>query len=306
MEPRAERRRSPKGVAARSARGKEQRMARDPYHDFAAVYDEWQGLYRRPFSIALAPLIRKATARRRIPRPVLADLACGTGTFAWWWQRRHPTWTVYGTDRSPAMLRRARAVGRSADGHLQVNGSGPRFLVQDLTRLWLPEPAGILTCLFDSLNHVTREAELLRVFRLAREALAPGGLFIFDLIEEGSFAQVFTGESVISGRDLYVGIETEYGRVRGITFGMARFTFFRRSGPRWRRIGFQVRERCWQDREIRILLGEAGLVFEEAERLDPSAAEEFTVPRRLWICRRRAGETAAAPARATRKSRRAR
>jgi len=279
-------------------------MVRDPYQRFAAIYDEWQGLYPRPFSLALAPWIRKAASRGRIPRPVLADLACGTGTFAWWWQRRHPSWTVYGTDRSSAMVSRAREAGGSpldGAGAARPNRRAPRFLVQDLARLSLPEPAGLLTCLFDSLNHVTRETELSRILRLAREALVPGGLFIFDLIAEDSFARVFTGDSVIYGRDLYVGMETEYSHFRGIPFGMARFTFFRRSGERWRRIGFEIRERGWHDREIRALLGKAGLICEAAERLDPGTSEEFAVPRRLWICRRAAEPAGQAP---TRRSRR--
>ncbi len=302
-------------------------MRRDPYRDFAQIYNEWQGLYPRPFSIALAPRIQSTVRIHGSPNRILADTACGTGLFAFWWSRTHPSWSTYGVDRSAAMIQVARrsarskapkdseaqstrsgAMPRSAQsarsgvmprsaqvGHVMVpvaqdsgrsRSSAPVFLVQDLLALRLPEPAGVITCLFDSLNHVIRQWDLLRIFRRVRAALAPGGLFIFDLVDDLDFPEFFTGSSIMKGPNLYLGMETVYGEVRGVGLGEARFTFFRRSGVRWRRIEFEIQERRWFRGEIRDLLAGADLELVRLDRIDPYESKYFVVPRTYWICRR--------------------
>ncbi len=76
-------------------------MPPDTYRDFAGVYDAWQMLYPRAFSLAIAPRVIAAMKEHGVPSQVLADLACGTGIFPLWWQRTHPSWTVYFTPESP-------------------------------------------------------------------------------------------------------------------------------------------------------------------------------------------------------------
>lgn len=260
----------------------------DAYGGFSEVYDTWQLLYPKAFSIALAPRITAAVREHGSPRPVLADLACGTGTFALWWQRRHRRWTVYGTDVSPGMIAGARRAARS-EGKRATKSPAPArpsFVVQDMRRLELPEPAGVVTCLFDSLNHITREPDLARIFRRVARALAPRGLFLFDLIDELTFPEVYTGTSILDGRDLYVGIDTSYREERGHGIGLARFTFFRRRGARWRRIEFDIRERRWFRGEVREMLSEAGLDLLRLQRIDPYESDEFFVPRTFWVCRK--------------------
>ncbi len=266
-------------------------MASDPYESFAEIYDQWQKLYPRPFSLALAPRVRKSVQVHGSPNQVIADTACGTGIFAHWWHRTHPKWTVYGTDRSAAMIRVAQSPQRRATASAgkrpaPARRNMPRFLVQDLKRLELPEPAGVITCLFDSLNHVTRQWDLLRVFKRIHAQLAPGGIFIFDLVDEIEFPDVFTGTSILQDKDLYLGMETWYGHERGIGIGEARFTFFRRTGPTWKRIVFNIRERRWFRAEIRDLLAGANLELVRLERIDPYESKHFVVPRTYWVCRR--------------------
>jgi len=255
-------------------------MRSDPYREFAEVYDAWQKLYPRPFSLAIAPRVRAAVRDHGAPVRTLADLACGTGTFGLWWKRTHRAWRVYGTDRSEAMIRRARRAARAA-------GEAPvRFLVQDLKSLSLPEPVGVATCLFDSLNHVTRLSDLRLILRGVARTLDPGGLFVFDLVDERYFAEVFTGSSILNTPDLYVGTETEFAERRGHGAGMARFTFFRREGARHRRIEFTIRERRWLQGQIRQLLDRAGLEVIALEKISPYASPELFIPRTFWVCRK--------------------
>jgi SAM-dependent methyltransferase len=275
-------------------------MSRDTYRDFAGVYDAWQMLYPRAFSLAIAPRVIAAMKEHAVPSTVLADLACGTGIFPLWWQRTHPSWTVYGTDLSPAMIaaakqaakqaaentakRAAKQAGKQpADGRTRRT---PTLLVQDMRRFALPEPAGVVTCLFDSLNHLTREADLAQTFRAVVRSLAPRGLFLFDLVDELAFPEVFTGTSILDGKDLYVGIDTNYREERGHGIGEARFTFFRRGKTAWKRVEFSIRERCWFRGEVREMLSTAGLDLVRLDRVDPYRSAEFFVPRTFWVCRR--------------------
>lgn len=259
-------------------------MPKDSYRDFAGVYDAWQMLYPRAFSLAVAPRVISAMKEHEVPNRVLADLACGTGIFPLWWQKTHPSWTVYGADISPAMIAAAKREAKKAAAG--KTGRAPTLFVQDMRRFALPEPAGVVTCLFDSLNHLTREADLAQTFRAVTRSLAPRGLFLFDLVDELAFPEVFTGTSILDGRDLYVGIDATYREERGHGIGEARFTFFKRGRPEWKRVEFSIRERCWFRGEVREMLSRAGLDLVRLERIDPYRSAEFFVPRTFWICRR--------------------
>jgi len=274
----------------------------EPYRDFAAVYDAWQKLYPRPFAVAMAPRIAAAISKHQPPVRILADVACGTGTLLHHWTRTYRGWTLYGTDRSPAMIRSARRAARAGTpltpaqatragtqgSHAGRAGAAtpPRFKVQDLLDLDLPSPAGVITCIFDSLNHVTRASDLQRIFHNIRRNLAPGGIFFFDLVHPDEFADVFTGYSILEGEDLYAGVDSGNEELRGVLYGTARFSFFRRRGERWRRVDFEVRERCWKIAEIRAMLAYAGLKVLDLVKADPYDADEYAVPRAIWTCRR--------------------
>jgi SAM-dependent methyltransferase len=278
-----------------SPKPRERTMARDSYRDFADVYDAWQMLYPRAFSLAIAPRVIAAMKEHVVPNTVLADLACGTGIFPLWWQKTHPSWTVYGTDLSPAMIAAAKRAAKKSvmqTGKPSSLGRGrrvPTLLVQDMRRFGLPEPAGVVTCLFDSLNHLTREADLAKTFRAVTRSLAPRGLFLFDLVDELAFPEVFTGTSILDGKDLYVGIDTSYREERGHGIGEAKFTFFRRHRSAWRRVEFSIRERCGFRGAVREMLTQAGLDLVRLDRIDPYRSAEFFVPRTFWVCRRGRG-----------------
>lgn len=260
-------------------------MSEDAYIDFAVLYDEWQALYPRPFAVALAPRIEAAVKKHGSRVPVLGDLACGTGTFAHWWAQRHRGWKVYGTDLSDAMIASARKPTSPVRKKVTPADRAPQFFVQDLAATSLPEKAGVLSCLFDSMNHLLAAPAMSRMLKRVRESLAPDGLFIFDLIEEERFAETFEGFSIIDGPDLYVGMQMGSEERRGVLYGDATFTFFRRQTEHWGRLEFNLRERCWREAELRPLIAKSGLSVVDIETIDPSEDPDVYVPRTLWICR---------------------
>lgn len=102
----------------------------------------------------------------------LLDVACGPGEFALAMAQRGLR--VTGVDQSPEMLAMAR---RSA----QEKGVSITFLEQDMRRLELPAPVDAATCLYDSLNYLTTDADFRQALTAIAAALRPGGLFLFDM-----------------------------------------------------------------------------------------------------------------------------
>ncbi len=131
-------------------------MERVPYDSWAAYVSELARLAGRPIR----------------PGRKLLDLATGTGSVALQFAARGCATT--GIDISEPMLAEAR---RKADS----KGLDVAFIECDLCDFRLPERFDHAVCLYDSLNYVVESEELKRVFANVRQALVPGGLFIFDV-----------------------------------------------------------------------------------------------------------------------------
>ena len=77
---------------------------------------------------------------------------------------------VTGVDLSSAMLTIAREKIPNVP-----------LLRQDISKLRVSGEFDVIICIFDTMNHLTRFEQWREVFRRARKALAPGGVFIFDV-----------------------------------------------------------------------------------------------------------------------------
>ena len=307
----------------------------DPYSEFASVYDRWQWLHAAPFSTAMILRMEQALEEWGVPERSLLDLACGTGTLARWWSEEHPDWMIRGVDRSAEMIERAR----SGDGHRPFRGPGgetahavpatrgeragkartkpkttkapkttprdatdPVFEVQDITRLSTETRFGMVTCFFDSMNHITRRQDLSRLLVGARKSLLPNGLFLFDLIDEDNFEEIFSSPWIVQDDDLYVGSETQHFFRGDAEYGRVRYTFFGREprerqpgrtgasrsgvggGSHWARRDAEILERCWRREEFDPMVEDAGLEVIHVQLIDPEEQAEVFVPRRLYVC----------------------
>jgi SAM-dependent methyltransferase len=161
-----------------------------PYGAFSVIYDELLG---DRFFTELRRTFEWMIRRYGVRFKAVADVACGTGTFARY-LRDIGAQPVYGLDCSPTMLQ--RAVRKNS-------GNGARFLLQDLRALRLPRPVDLVTCNFDSLNYLGSAAELRGAFRRFAENLGPHGHAIFDIVTECSTEQ---------GRDLKVELPPGQGQ----------------------------------------------------------------------------------------------
>lgn len=185
---------------------------------------------------------------RRLGRPVcaVAELGCGCGSLTRLLAKRGYRMTA--VDLSPDMLSVA------AD---KCEGLDVRLVCQDMVRLALPQPVDAVICCLDSINYVTRPAALKRTFRRVHRALAPGGLFLFDvktpLSLEGDDGQVYLDE----GDDLFCVWRGEY-RPRRRVCGYGVDLFVRRPDGGWDRGSEYHEEYAYTMDELEGFLKEAG------------------------------------------------
>lgn len=138
----------------------------DCYMDFARIYDS---LMAEDIDYsAIADYIEACWARMGDKPQLVLDLACGTGTLTTLLAKRG--YDMIGVDLSCEMLN----IAREKDDSIL-------YLCQDMREFELYGTVDAIVCMTDSLNYITDDADLLQVFRLAKNYLNPGAPFLFDM-----------------------------------------------------------------------------------------------------------------------------
>lgn len=234
------------------------------YDRLAACYDALTGdvAYGKR-----ADYLERLFRRAAIPVHTVLDLACGTGTMTWLLTERG--YEMIGVDGSEEML----AVAMEKYG--EVGGVPPIFLHQAMPKLDLYGTVDAAICCLDSLNYLTRPADVRRTLERLRLFIAPGGLLVFDVNTPDKFrslnGQVFLDET----EDAYCVWRTEYAR-RLCTYYMD--LFLQKDDGTWER-SFEIhRERCYTEEELTAWLKEAGFgrirVYGDLKTRRPSASEQ--------------------------------
>ncbi len=153
-------------------------MGQPSYDTLARVYDQLQqSIDTTAWADHVEALANRFAGRTRGDgedgRLILLDLGCGTGSFCLEMERRG--FDPIGIDHSTVMLDKAREKAREAGLARSL------FLHQDISRFELFGTVDLIVCLLDTLNHLTRPADVSHLFRLCANYLNPGGLMIFDV-----------------------------------------------------------------------------------------------------------------------------
>jgi SAM-dependent methyltransferase len=156
-------------------------------------------------------------------------------------------------DRSPQML--AQADKRIAETGLQ----GVTLIEADMRDFALDEPADLVTCMYDSLNYLLEEADLLAAFHCAATALRSGGLYVFDMNTLFGLAEGWGSRDFIrwDSDDCFIVCHTFWDYER-LTNALALHGFIRR-GESWERFAETHVQRGYPVATIRALLEQAGL-----------------------------------------------
>ena len=235
------------------------------YEGLAASYDALTtdvGYEKR------ADFLEKLFRRSRIPVHTVLDLACGTGTMTWLLTDRG--YELIGVDGSEEML--AAAMEKSG----QVEGIPPIFLHQSMPQLDLYGTVDAAICCLDSLNYLTRPADVQRTFRRLHLFIAPGGPLVFDINTVAKLAaldgQVFLDET----EDDYCVWRTEFDeQARICYYGV---DLFERRGGVWVRSFVEHQQYAYTPAELEQALRAAGFTairaYADGQMIPPRQQEQ--------------------------------
>jgi ubiquinone/menaquinone biosynthesis C-methylase UbiE len=181
----------------------------------------------------------------------IVDVACGTGIAAI--KFAQAGYLVTGVDRSPQMLAQARQ--RVAEAGLQE----VTLVEADMRDFALDEPADLVTCMYDSLNYLLKEADLAAAFRCAAATLRDGGLYIFDMNTIFGLAEQWGSRDFIRSDtdDWFIVGHTRWDHESSTNTLI--FHGFIRRGQLWERFTETHVQRSYSVARIRALLEQAGL-----------------------------------------------
>jgi SAM-dependent methyltransferase len=198
------------------------------------------------FALGSAPGILEILDHNGIRDGLIVDLGCGSGV----WARRlvDAGYDVLGIDISEAMIELSRKKVPEAD-----------FLVGSLFEVEIP-PCAAVTAVSEVLNYLfdaeNEDLGLDRLFGRVHDALAAGGVFVFDVLGPG---QVPTGTAARGfgvGEDWAVLSEREEDAGRGTM--ERRIVSFRKVGEHYRRDEEVHRVRLYDPSELSAQLERAG------------------------------------------------
>ncbi len=197
----------------------------------------------------------------------IIDLGCGTGSVDIPLARHG--YEVIGIDNAESMLEWAS----SAEG-----GEDITWVLRDITELEMDFDADCFVSLLDTLDHITDEKALAKIFKNVADHLLPGGVMIFDVITEKHLSVTF-GDNIFyqDYEDFLLLWVNHYDAESRIN--TADLTFFEMDEDgKYDRYDGELVERFYSEEELIKMAEDAGLVhkatFGELSDKAPSSGEE--------------------------------
>lgn len=158
------------------------------------IYKKLSGVYTalslERFSLSFGKAILSYAADNKVQVHSGLDLCCGTGELCQYFSEHGIRMT--GVDLSPEMIEIARE-----------SAPGCRFQCADITDFQAEGTFDLVTCIDDSLNHLTEKDAVAKVFDTVYDLLPEDGLFFFDIINPD--ALTFDEPYRIHGKDGFTG-----------------------------------------------------------------------------------------------------
>jgi SAM-dependent methyltransferase len=202
--------------------------------DLAYIHD----VGHAAFALQTAPGILEILAQSGIHEGLVVDLGCGSGLLAR--ELLGAGYGVLGIDISEAMVELARR--RAPEAEFRV---GSLFEVEIPPCAAITAVSEVLNYLFDSENE---DRGLGRLFRRVYDALAPGGVFVFDALGPGQVPPGATARGFRVGEDWAVLSEREEDPERAMM--VRRIVSFRKVGEHYRRDDEVHRVRLYAPAEL--------------------------------------------------------
>ncbi|MCR5521995.1 MAG: class I SAM-dependent methyltransferase [Lachnospiraceae bacterium] len=159
------------------------------YSGFSQVYDLFMdNIPYKKWCRYLVSLLRA----QGVKDGIVAELGCGTGQMTR--LLRDAGYDMIGIDMSPDMLGVAREKEQGGDESIL-------YLQQDMREFELYGTVAAIVSVCDSLNYLTNPDDLLKVFKLAKNYLDPGGVMIFDINTRYYYSHVLGDSTVCENRE---------------------------------------------------------------------------------------------------------
>lgn len=216
------------------------------YGCFAEVYDK---LTKDIDYKKWADYIELLFATHGISPKLVVDLGCGTGSFCE--KMINKGYEMIGIDSSAEMLSQARQ--KINDDILLLN--------QDMCDFELYGTVDAFVSLLDSVNYLTDKRKLRNMFKLVKNYLNPGGLFIFDINTVFKFENVYSNNTFYFVDDdiCYIWQNTYDRKKRICEFDL---TFFIKSGELYKRFDEVHYEKAYEIDEIVEVCKHENLILE--------------------------------------------
>ncbi|MDR1831533.1 MAG: class I SAM-dependent methyltransferase [Fusobacteriaceae bacterium] len=229
------------------------------YHYLSGIYDSFMAYadYGK-----WEALVAETIGKTGVPREAVLDLGCGTGTLLFLLEPKFQR--LKGLDLSDKMLalarkkyRRAVAAGENAAGKIE-------FVSGDMISFEFPEKYPLITSFFDTVNHILSEEELSCHFRSVKNALTPGGVYIFDLVDRAFMGEMFPQNSYVDNREEFCCI-WELERDEDIDYIKATY-FIREKGESYKKYYEVYTKKIFSAESIQKCIEKSGLVTVERKR----------------------------------------
>jgi SAM-dependent methyltransferase len=158
------------------------------------------------------------------------------------------------------------------------------YLNQDMREFELYGTVDAVLCLMDSINYVTSERDVKKVFKLVKNYLNPDGIFIFDINSEYKLENVL-------GNNVFYDVDEEITYIWQNSYkkktGLCEFdlTFFIKEGEYYRKYDEQHVERAYAIDELKVIAEEVGLevlgVYDDLSLKKPDDESE----RIFFVCK---------------------
>ena len=235
--------------------------------DLAYIHDTGFTSFIRRAAPGLLSILRQNGVRKGL----VVDAGCGSGVWA-----RDLTaagYEVLGMDISPAMIRLARRRAPAA-----------QFRVGSLLAASLPRCDAITSigeCVNYAFDRHSGKPALARFFRRVFEALRPGGVLIFDVVEPGLVPGGQPQRKFVEGPDWAILLEVHEDARRHLL--TRRITSFRKTGKLYRRSQEIHRLHLYPRADLLVRLTAAGF---EAHVVEGYGRFRFTPAHAAFVARK--------------------
>ena len=160
------------------------------YTGFAAVYDMFMD--NVPYD-KWAKYLQKLLKENGVKDGIVCELGCGTGKMTR--RLRDMGYDMIGVDISQDMLRIAM------EQEAALKKSDILYLNQDMRAFELYGTVAAVVSVCDSMNYITEKEDLLTTFKLVKNYLDPGGVFIFDMNTPYYYKKKLGEQTICENRD---------------------------------------------------------------------------------------------------------